>query len=294
MDLDDFAAVRAIVRTGTFSAAARELRVTQPALSRRVARIERQLNGRLFDRMPRHAAPTSLGQAIADAAGRIDAERQRAQEEASAIAAGLAGRIQMASLAGGIPVLAKGLVTFQEHHPAVWVELRALGVQEAVRALREREVDLATLPGSVLEPGMRSRKLASWRAVIAVRPDHVFAKRRSVAISQLAAEPVLMLAPEFMVAHYVSEMARRTGVRLNARLHDGTPEAVISLARRGWGVGVLPDSVRLPAGLVSVPLAAQGSPAEYDYVVAWIDDRTLPPAALELVKTLERETEVFR
>ncbi|HLF22785.1 MAG TPA: LysR family transcriptional regulator, partial [Burkholderiales bacterium] len=61
MDSDDLAAVRAIVRAGTFSAAADDLRVAQPALSRRIARLEAELGGRLFDRLPRHAAPTALG-----------------------------------------------------------------------------------------------------------------------------------------------------------------------------------------------------------------------------------------
>ena len=71
-------------------------------------------------------------------------------------------------------------------------------------------------------------------------------------------------------------------------------EAVLSLARRGWGVGVLPDSVRIPADVVSVPLARAGTSADFDYVVAWIADRTLPPAAGDLIETLVKETAAFR
>ncbi|MGZ4241920.1 MAG: hypothetical protein ACXVQ7_09980, partial [Actinomycetota bacterium] len=68
----------------------------------------------------------------------------------------------------------------------------------------------------------------------------------------------------------------------------------LSLARRGWGVGVLPDSVRIPPDLVSVPLARAGASAEFDYVIAWLADRTLPAAASALVQTLVRETAAFR
>lgn len=294
MDLDDLSAVRAIARDGTFSAAARSLRVAQPALSRRVARLERELGGTLFDRLPRHAAPTALGEAVAAAAGRVLAELQRTQEEARALARGAAGTIRMSSLAGGIPALAKGLARFQAAHPDVVVELRALEASEAVRALRERAVDLATLPGSALEPDLRARKLARWRVVLAVRPDHPFASRASVTLSQLADEPVLMLAPEFMVTQHVVGLAARTGLRLRARLRDATPEAVLSLARRGWGVGVLPDSVRVTPDLVTVPLARAGASAEFDYVVAWPADRTLPRAAHALVDALVRDTAAFR
>lgn len=294
VDLEDLAAVRAIASAGTFSAAARELLVAQPALSRRIALLERELGGRLFDRLPRHAAPTALGMSVASAAARILAEVERAKEDADAVVAGAAGRIRMSSLAGGIAALARGIARFQERHPAVELELRALPAEEAVLALHERTVDIATLPGSALEPGMRSRKIARWRVMVVVRPDHPFARRRSVTIAQLAAEPLLMLAPEFMVARHVANLARRTGIRLRVRLGDATPEAVLALARRGWGVGVLPDSVRMPADVVAVPLARAGTSADFDYVIAWLGERTLPAAAGALVETLVRETAAFR
>jgi DNA-binding transcriptional LysR family regulator len=294
MDLDDLAAVRAVADTGTFSAAAAALRVAQPALSRRIARVERELGGRLFDRLPRRAVPTALGEHVAHAAARTLAEVDRVREDALAIAQGAAGRIRMSSLAGGIPALARGIAAFQSKHPDVELELRALDAQQAVVALRERRVDLATLPGSALEPGMGSRKLARWRVVLVVRPDHRFAKQPSVTIAQLAEEPLLMLAPEFMVAHHVTQLAQRTGLQLRTRLRDATPDAVLSLARRGWGVGVLPDAVRVTGDVVTVPLARAGTSADFDYAIAWLDDRTLPPAARALVNTLVKETAAFR
>jgi DNA-binding transcriptional LysR family regulator len=294
VDLDDLAAVRAVIRLGTFSAAANELRVAQPALSRRIARLERDVGGLLFDRLPRHAAPTALGEAVAAGAAQVLNDVERIREDAVAIARGAAGRIRMSSLGGGIPALARGLSLFQQRHPNVVVELRALDAEAAVLALRERHIDLATLPGSALEPGLRSRKLARWRVVLAVRPDHPFAGRSSVPMSALATEPVLMLAQEFMVTRHVMDLADRTGLRLQIRLRDGTPDAVLSLARRGWGVGVLPDAVRIPSELVSVPLARAGNSAEFDYVIAWLADRTTPAAAEALVQTLVRETAAFR
>jgi DNA-binding transcriptional LysR family regulator len=294
MDLEDLAAVQAVVHQGTFSAAAVSLKVAQPALSRRIQRLERELGGLLFDRLPRHAAPTPLGDAVASAAAAILNEVAGARADAMAIARGAAGRIRMSSLAGGIPALARGLSLFQQRHPEVVVELRALDADAAVLALRERRVDLATLPGSAVEPGLRSRKLARWRVVLAVRPDHPFARKRSVPISALEDQPLLMLAPEFMVSRHVMDLAERTGVRLQPRLRDASPEAVLSLARRAWGIGVLPDSVRIPAELVSVPLARAGASAEFDYVIAWLSDRTLPAAADALVQTLVKETAAFR
>lgn len=294
MDTDDLAAVRAIVRAGTFSAAAHDLRVAQPALSRRIARLEKELGGKLFDRLPRHAAPTALGFEIASAASRVMAEMDRAREAADAITRGAAGRIRLSSLAGGIAVLARGLERFTAAHPDVDVEIRSLDAEDAIRALHDREVDLATLAGSALEPGMESRKLATWRVVLAVPPSHPFAAQRSVTVGVLAGEPLLMLAPEFMVTRHVTHLAERAGLRLRVRLRDATPEAVVSLARRGLGVGVLPDSVRLPPDLRAVPLARAGSSADFDYVVAWLAERTLPAAAGSLVEFLVRETAAFR
>lgn len=294
MDLEDLAAVDAVVRAGTFSAAAEVLQIAQPALSRRIARLERELGGRLFDRLPRHAASTALGASLAGAARRILGDVERAREDALAITRGAAGNIRVSSLAGGIPALARGLARFQERHPRVVVELRALEADAAVRALHDRVVDLATLPGSALEPGMRARKLARWRVFLVVRPEHAIARRRSASIQHVAGEPLLMLAPEFMSTPHVLSLAARAGVQLQVRLRDATPDAVLSLARRGWGVGILPNSVRIPPELVAVPLADAGTSADFDYVIAWLEDRTLPPAADALVDSLVRETAAFR
>lgn len=294
MDLSDFEAVRAVVRAGTFSAAAADLHVSQPVLSRRIARIERALGSKLFDRLPRHAAPTPLARRLAEAAGRLEAERDRALAEADAIARGASGRVRLASLAGGIPVLARGLSRFTTEHPGVWVEIRTLGVTDAVDALRAGEVELATLPGSAVDVDLRSRKLSRWRPVLAVAPGHPFARSDAVSIRELADEPVLMLAPEFMVASYVTDMAERGGVRLRPRLTDGTPEAVLSLARRELGVAVVPDSLRLPSDLVAVELAGHRTSRVFDYVIAWPADRTLPPSAHRLASTLVTETAAFR
>jgi DNA-binding transcriptional LysR family regulator len=294
MDLDDLRAVAAVASARTFSAAARDLRVAQPALSRRIARLERELGGKLFDRLPRHAAPTTLGDAVASAAQRMLAELDQIRADANAVATGAAGRIRVGSLAGGIPALARGLAAFQSQNPGVELEVRTLDAEAAVGALRERTVDLATLPGSAVEPGLSARKLARWRVVLAVRPDHAFAKQKTITLAALATEPVLLLAPEFMVTRHVTDLARRTGLQLRVRLRDGTPEALLALARRGWGVGVIPDSIRVPPDVVTVPLARAGSSADFDYVIAWLDDRTLAPAAVTLVETLARETARFR
>lgn len=294
MDLEDLAAVQAVTAAGTFSAAARELRVAQPALSRRIAHLERELGGRLFDRLPRRAAPTALGETIAAGARRVLAELGRVREDAEAIVQGATGRIRVSSLAGGIPALARGLVRFQERHPGVVVEVGALDANDAVLALRERRVDLATLPGSAVETGMRSRKLGRWRVNLVMRPDHALARRRSVTITRLAQEPLLMLAPEFMVTRHVVNLATRTGLRLQIRLRNATPEAVLSLARQGWGVGVLPDTVRVPPDVAVVPLARTGETDEFDYVIAWLDDPKLPASSRDLVDMLVRETAAFR
>ena len=294
MDLYDLNAVRAILEAGTFSAAAHELRIAQPALSRRISHLERELGGRLFDRLPRRAAPTALGEVVGDGARQVLAALARVREDAQAIVEGATGRIRVSSLAGGIPALARGIARFQDRHPGVALELSALDANDAVLALRERRVDLATLPGSAVETGMRSRKLGRWRVNLVVRPDHPFARRRSVTITRLAQEPLLMLSPEFMVSRHVLNLATRTGLRLRTRLRNATPEAVLSLARQGWGVGVLPDTVRVPPDVVAVPLARTGDPEEFDYVIAWLEDPKLEAAARDLVDLLVVETAAFR
>ncbi len=248
----------------------------------------------MFDRLPRRAAPTALGESVGAAAGRVLGELERARDDARTIASGAAGRIRMSSLAGGIPALSRGVVRFQDRRPDVLLELTAMDANQAVLALREHRIDLATLPGSAVEAGMASTKLGRWRVLLVVRPGHHFAKRRSVSITDLSREPLLMLSPEFMVARHVLNLATRTGLRLRTRLSNATPEAVLSLARRGWGVGVLPDTVRIPADVAAVPLARAGTQEEFDYVLAWLEQPPPSGGVEELISALVRETAAFR
>jgi DNA-binding transcriptional LysR family regulator len=97
-----------------------------------------------------------------------------------------------------------------------------------------------------------------------------------------------------MVTRHVENLATRTGLRLNVRLRNATPESVLSLARQGWGVGVLPDTVRVPSEVATVPLARAGDPEEFDYVIAWLEDPKVPAATRDLVDILVRETAAFR
>jgi DNA-binding transcriptional LysR family regulator len=283
-----------VLDAGTVSEAAARMHTAQPALSRRMARIEHELGGRLFERLPRRVVPTALGQLIAEAAVRLENERRRVLDNARTLVLGTTGTVRVSSLAGGVSLLAHGLARFQAEHPEVWVELRVLGAAPAVLALRGLDVDLATLPGKAVPADIEHQKLAQWRVVLAVKPDHPFAKSRRVALAELAREPLLMLTDEFIVSRYVRTLAERRGVALRARLDGGSPDAVISLARHGLGVGVLPDSVRLPRGLVGVALADQPKARESDYVVAWLGSTPPSEAARALVQTLVTETRVFR
>lgn len=160
-------AFAALARHGSFTRAAEELFISQPAVSKHVSSLERELKSRLVVRESRHVSLTPAGQLLADYVLRAEALLANGRRHIAAVAGGTVGTLSLA--ASGIPgtYLLPGLITrFQKDHPGVDIAFQLStsgGVLELVRA---HKVELGFVGGLVSAPELEAEPFIEDEVVL--------------------------------------------------------------------------------------------------------------------------------
>ncbi len=188
MELRHLRYFAAAAETLHFSRAAERLHVTQPALSRQIRDLEAELGVRLFDRHGTQTALTPAGARfrihVRDLLGATERAVEAARAAAKQLRFGHYGTLWT-------EFYGPALRTYARRHPEVQLDAVELTPSELIVALRRGELDLALL-GPVEEPVRRefaTRRLGTMPAMLAMAADHPLAKRRRLALSELAGQP---------------------------------------------------------------------------------------------------------
>lgn len=232
----------AVVDQGGFTTAGQVLNLTQPAISRAVGSLEKELGLPL---LRRHRNGVSLTPAGARAAAHArDAVRhmELMRSEVAAMAGRLTGTLRVASLpfATGT-MIAPRLRAFSDENPGVTVHLME-GSEPEIRSWLEHgaaDVGVVTLPAS----GLEVTELGADEMVAVLPAGHRLAALDAVSYAELAAEPFIRSTGG--CAAVFAPVAAEAGVELGADFEAHEMTAVIDLVRAGLGVSILPPC---PAG----------------------------------------------
>ncbi|MFN4282477.1 MAG: hydrogen peroxide-inducible genes activator [Alphaproteobacteria bacterium] len=263
----------ALAETGHFGAAAKRCHVSQPTLSMQIALLERHLGAALFDRTPRHVAPTALGQEIVAAARSVLLTLDDIVALASRGAKNLGGlmRLGVASTFGPyfLPAL---LPALHRKYPGL-----QLYIKEDRPAAIEREVAAGTLdcglgPAPTSGRALAFRPLCREAIYLGVAKDHALAKRRVVSPDDLRGERLLTLGK----GHHLFERARELAAQCGADLredYEGTSlDALHQMVLLGMGVSLFPQlyaSAELREDEQIVLLRLDGWPASREMGYFW-------------------------
>jgi DNA-binding transcriptional LysR family regulator len=217
----DFDAVRtfvAIADTGQFQETAAELSITQQAVSKRIAALERHLGVRLFTRTPRGAELTIDGQAFLPHARDVLNAAERA-----------VASVRPGSRPLRVDVIASRIATtglirgFHEAHPQVELDVMKLfDVESALAAIRSGAIDASfravAMPGRPLPDGVESVRVLDEPLHLLTGPGHALAAARSVTVAELAGHRIWMpgIAPGTEWGAYYDELAAAFGLTIEA------------------------------------------------------------------------------
>ena len=272
-------ALLAVADHGGFTAGAERIGSTQPAVSRVISAIERELGAPLFVRGREGVAPTEAGEIAIRRARAALLELDRLHEEVAASAGRLGGTLRIASLPSATgSLLAAPLRAFTDRHPALAVRLFE-GTDREVRDWLDggaADLGVVTLPA----PGYAAVELGGDEMVAVLPAGHALAAEPAVPLGALAAERFIL--PTGGCGPLILDAARRAGAALDIALEAREPQSLVELVAAGLGVTVMPtlnlppelDGVttrplapRLPRTLAVAPGAAAG-PAAHAFLQA--------------------------
>ena len=236
----------AVAETGNFSRAARAVAVTQPTLSAGIAKLERQLGARLFDRDKRRVALTPAGSRFLVRARRIAAEYALALQELGAVPE---PRVLRVGVLATIPT-ATIEALLARHHASGGEEVLEMlegSERDLVERLDRGRLDLALTVVRPQHARFHPLVLARERYLMVLPRDHPLAALDCIEPEQLASDPMVVrrhceALPE------ISRFFAARGVRPRFVLKTTSDERVLAVIRAGLGVGMMPESFAPPGG----------------------------------------------
>jgi len=243
----------AVVDQGGFTAASRRLGLSQPAVSRAVATLEKELGLRLLVRSRDGLSLTEAGSLALTHAREAARHLSLMHTEIAALAGEITGTLSLASLPSVTGTLvAPQLQTFTERHPAVTMRLLE-GSEQEVRDWLDQgaaEAGVVSLPVK----GLVVAVLGEQDMVAAVPADNRLADWTEVNYAELAKEPFIRSTGG--CAEVYTPVARRAGVEFDVAFEAREMSAVLEIVRAGLGVSIVPSAglPDLPDGVVVRPL----------------------------------------
>jgi DNA-binding transcriptional LysR family regulator len=241
MDLP-FAALRsleAVARHGSFSRAAAEMRLTQPAVSMQVRQVEERLGVSLIERVGKRAFPTEAGAILLAHAERAFHELQAGVERVQELRGIVAGRVRLGTSASiSVYLLPPLLRRFRARFPDTELVVVTGNAPEIAKAIVDNELDLG-----VVSLPVRPRELVVspffQDDLVAVAPPRPEWRRRGpIGPTELARHPLILFEQGATIRRVIDEWFARGGARPARRMEMGNTEAIKKLVGAGLGLSV--------------------------------------------------------
>jgi DNA-binding transcriptional LysR family regulator len=282
-ELRDLECFTAIVEQGSFRGAAAARGMTQPALSRRIAALERGVGTKLFSREHRQVELTPVGEAFARAAAAVLAQAAIAERVVRQADGANARQLRVcAQTVSRFAVISPAIRTFHEQHPNVSVSVVETPWALQFDQLRKGVLDVTVIRGPAkLGAGLRGEELRSDPVVVALPAGHRLASAAVVDVRDLADEPFIEVIAyrTFAYKDLMRGVCARAGFVPHVVQEVATLQSLILCVAGRLGIALMHDAGReLPAdGVVYRPLHPKQPPLPL-YAV-WREDDTNPAVA---------------
>ncbi len=235
----------AVCETGSFTRAAERLSLSQPAVSQHVRQLENELHVHIFERVRGSLRVTREGDIVVKYARRMQALTNNMMEALAT------ERTQVTSLTVGIThtaesnSIAETLARYVSTRDGVSIKMITASVNELFEALKNYELDMAIVEGSVSDPRFHSVMLDTDCLILAVAPEHPLARHTMVTIEELKREKLILRLPDSGTRNLFISALETHNLHLNdfnVVLEIDNIATIKDLIRRGFGVSVLARS----------------------------------------------------
>lgn len=247
MEIRQLKAFLAIAETGTFTAAAERVHVTQAAISMQIRQLERETGTRLFVRAPRRVILTEAGEKLLERAQLILREHDAALEELAALTGAEKGRLRIGSASAMVSAdpLPRVLKDLKKAHPGVETSVVSGTSEDLVQRLSTGELDAAFVSLPVDVRGIQTELLNEDSLVAIGSPRHRLAKQRVLSAYALAGEKLILGERGGNTRRLIDQFFTHAGVTLKVSMELSRLAAIKRMVEEDMGVGIVPlQSVR--------------------------------------------------
>lgn len=240
-DLDQLQAFVAVTERGSFRAAAEQIHLSAPALSRRIERLETSLGVRLFNRTTREVELTSLGRSFLDRARAALDDLENAMLGISDIAQTRSGRVTVACVpSAAAHFLPSVLRSFSERYPGIRLRVVDEAYNQVLASVLSGESDfgISFMHGQV--PGIDFDPIQTDPFVLALRRDHRLASRKTVSWSELEGERMIAVSRASGNRQVLDDALAKAGINPVISFEVSHIATLIGMVDAGLGVAVVP------------------------------------------------------
>ena len=288
MDLATLNAFIAIAELGSFSEAAERLHLTQPAVSKRIASLEQQLNVRLFDRLGREVSLTEAGRALLPRAYQILNVLDDTRRALTNLNGEISGRLTLATSHHiGLHRLPPLLRAFTRAHPQVALDIQFLDSEVAYEEVLHGRAELAVI---TLAPETREpvHAVAVWDDPLdfVAAPEHPLARSQVISLADVAHHPAVFPGGNTFTHHIVRRLFEAQGLTPNIAMSTNYLETIKMMVSIGLAWSVLPRTM-LDEQVARLPLPGIQLTRQLGYISH--TERTLSNAARAFMNLLDAQ-----
>ena len=281
LTLRQFRVFEAVARHLSFSRAAEELHLSQPAVSMQVRGIEVILGLPLTEQLGKKIFLTEAGREVLHASRAITARLDDLQSNLAQLQGIDSGRLNLA-VTSTVNAVATGiLVRFRGRHPGVSIHLGVSNRESVLEQLAANHIDLAIM-GQVPEGlELEATRIMDNPLVAIAPPDHPFAQKKKVSLRDLSSEPFLVREAGSGTRAAMTRFFAEKGLELHSSMEMSSNEAIKQAVQAGLGLGILSlQTLEMELALKRLAvLQVEGFPIMRHWYIVHRADKRLSPAA---------------
>ena len=242
MDIRQLKAFVAIAESGTFTAGAARVHVTQAAISMQIRQLETETHAQLFIRAPRRVILTEAGEKLLEHAYTILREHDAALQELAALTGAHRGRLRIGSASAMVNAdpLPQILREVRQAHPGVETSVVSGTSESLVKQVLAGELDAAFVSLPVEARGVQTELLNEDYLVAIASPRHSLAKQKIVSAYALAGEKLILGERGGNTRRLIDQFFAQAGVTLKIAMELSRLAAIKRMVEEDMGVGIVP------------------------------------------------------
>jgi LysR family transcriptional regulator, nitrogen assimilation regulatory protein len=243
VDVKQLKALVTVVETGSVTRAGELLHLVQPAITRQIRSLERELGVALFERTRHGMRPTAAGLSLAERARRALTELDRARAELAPVPGTLAGIVTVGLLESTAELLAGPLVTaVRREHPGIELRLLTAYSGHLQQWLDDGDLDVSLLYNLASTPSLNVRPLLREKLWVVGSASDGLSEDKPVTMGEVATRPVILPAPGHALRVLIDQAVAQAQVQFDVAVQTNSMSLQKQLVGHGHGWTILPGS----------------------------------------------------